>query len=402
MAVRTLEYKRPDWLYDKQGEAIFDPSRYVVIEASTKSGKTVGCIAWLIERAIIDGGVGREFWWVAPIYAQAKIAYRRVKRYLKRQHYTKNDSDLRIMLPNGSVLMFKGSDNPDSLYGEDVFAAVIDEASRCKEEAWVAVRSTLTATRGPIRIIGNVKGKKNWAYRLGRKAKAGAEGFAYYRITAVDAVRAGVLVLDEILDAQGVLLPEVFDELFMAVATDDGSNPFGLDAIRNCVVGEMPDTEPVVWGWDLARKRDWTVGIALDEHRRVCRFERFQRPWPETIHTILEDVGGLTAFVDGTGVGDAIVGQLQEKSASDNFVSFVFTSKSKQQLMEGLAHDIQAGDVYIMPGVLQDEMESFEYSYTRTGVTYSAPEGMHDDAVCALALAIRAFKEGPHDAAKVW
>ncbi len=402
MAVRTLDYKRPAWLYDKQGESIFDPSRYVVIEASTKSGKTVGCIAWLIEQAIINGGDGREFWWVAPIYAQAKIAYRRVKRYLKRQHYTKNDSDLRITLPNGSVLVFKGSDNPDALYGEDVYAAVIDEASRCKEEAWVAVRSTLTATRGPIRIIGNVKGKKNWAYRLGRKAKAGAEGFAYYRITAVDAVRAGVLVLDEIIDAQGVLLPEVFDELFMAVATEDGSNPFGLAAIRSCVIDDMPDSSPVVWGWDLARKRDWTVGVGLDEHSRVCRFLRFQKPWPETVKTILAETGNLKTYVDGTGVGDAIVGQLQDESDNENFVSFIFTSRSKQQLMEGLAFEIQSGDVYIQPGVLQDEMENFEYSYTRTGVTYSAPEGMHDDTVCALALAVRAMKDGPTDDARVW
>ena len=53
------------------------------------------------------------------------------------------------------MLWFKGADKPDALYGEDVYAAVIDEASRCKEEAWHAVRSTLTATRGPIRIIGS-------------------------------------------------------------------------------------------------------------------------------------------------------------------------------------------------------------------------------------------------------
>jgi hypothetical protein len=41
-------------------------------------------------------------------------------------------------LPNGSVVWFKGGDKPDSLYGEDVYAAVIDEASRCKEEVWAA------------------------------------------------------------------------------------------------------------------------------------------------------------------------------------------------------------------------------------------------------------------------
>ena len=31
------------------------------------------------------------------------------------------------------------------------------EASRAREEAWHALRSTLTATRGKVRVIGNVK-----------------------------------------------------------------------------------------------------------------------------------------------------------------------------------------------------------------------------------------------------
>lgn len=37
-----------------------------------------------------------------------------------------------------------------------------------------------------------------------------------------------------------------------------------------------------------------------------------------------------------------------------------------------------------------NELESFEYEYTRTGVRYTAPEGMHDDCVMALALAVYA------------
>jgi hypothetical protein len=33
----------------------------------------------------------------------------------------------------------------------------------------------------------------------------------------------------------------------------------------------------------------------------------------------------------------------------------------------------------------------FEYQYTNNGVKYSAPNGMHDDAVCSLALANKKF-----------
>lgn len=55
--------------------------------------------------------------------------------------------------------------------------------------------------------------------------------------------------------------------------------------------------------------------------------------------------------------------------------------------MEGLAVAIQKQEIGFPEGVITHELESFEYEYTRTGVRYSAPSGMHDDAVCALALA---------------
>ena len=48
-----VEYERPR-LYAKQEAAIFADTRYSVIEASTKSGKTVGCIVWLHEQAALD------------------------------------------------------------------------------------------------------------------------------------------------------------------------------------------------------------------------------------------------------------------------------------------------------------------------------------------------------------
>jgi phage terminase large subunit-like protein len=226
----TYEYQRP-WLYPAQEQAIFCPQRYAVIEASTKSGKTVGCIIWLLEQAIL-GKPGRNYWWGAPIYPQAKIAFRRLRRGLSHRDVYRaneseltltlaNESELTLTLANGAVIWFKGADNPDSLYGEDVFAAVVDEATRWKEESWHALRSTLTATRGPVRIIGNVKGRRNWAYKLARRAEAGEPDTHYARITAHDAVDAGVLDAEEIRDAETTLPEHVFRELYLAEPSDD-------------------------------------------------------------------------------------------------------------------------------------------------------------------------------------
>ncbi len=354
------------------------------MEASTKAGKTVGCIAWLVEQAV-KGKSGQNFWWIAPIYSQAKIAYRRIKHGLPQGLYESNETELTITLANGATLWFKGADKPDTLYGEDVYAAVIDEASRCKEESWHAVRSTLTATRGPVRIIGNVKGRKNWAYRLARRAESGEPGMVYRKITAHDAVEAGVLAEEEIEDARRTLPEAVFRELYLAEPSDDEGNPFGIKAIRACI-GEMSDAEPEVWGWDLAKSVDWTVGIGLDSEGAVCRFERFQAPWEETLRQIREATDNTPALVDSTGVGDPVVESLQR--GGGNYEGFKFTAPSKQQLMEGLAVAIQQREITYPEGPIVDELEAFEYVYTRTGVRYSAPEGLHDDCVVGLALAV--------------
>jgi hypothetical protein len=377
-------YQRP-WMYPKQERAVFTPARYAVIEASTKTGKTVGCMVWIAELAM-QGRPGWNYWWVAPIYSQARIAFRRLKRALPRQLYRANESELTITLANQAVIWFKGAENPDSLYGEDVYGAVIDESTRVREASWIAVRSTLTATKGPLRIIGNVKGRKNWAYKMARRAESGAPNMVYTKITAYDAVEAGILDLAEVEDARAQLPESAFRELYLAEPSDDEGNPFGGSAAINACITPLSDLPPAAWGWDLAKSQDWTVGIALDEHGDVCRLLRFQKPWNDTITTIDQETGYTQALVDSTGVGDPVLEALQARRHGV-YEGFKFTAQSKQQLMEGLAIGIQQRAIGFPEGVISSELSDFEYVYTRTGVKYKAPEGLFDDAVMALGLA---------------
>lgn len=371
--IQTITYKRPP-MYRKQREAIFCPERFSIIEASTKSGKTFGCILWFIEQAMKPrAGLAQNYWWVAPISGQARIAFARIKNYLPLGTRIVNESRMTITLANGSIMWFKSADNPDSLYGEDVHGAVIDEASRCLEEAWFAIRSTVTATRAPVRIIGNVKGRKNWAYRLARKAEAGERDWHFAQITANDAVAGKVLDQEEIEGARRDLPENVFRELYMAEASDDEGNPFGFEAIRAQVM-ELVDADPVVWGWDLAKSTDWTWGVSLTVDGNPVNSLRFQLPWEATTSRIVRETGRTPALVDSTGVGDPIVERLQ-REAPGVYEGYKFSQPSKQQLMEGLAVSIQRGEIGIPDGPLVLELEAFEYEYTRTGVRYSALRG---------------------------
>lgn len=380
----SIHYNRPQ-LANYQLDALFNDARYGVVEASTKAGKTAACLVWIIEAAL-QGKSDQDFWWVAPVYGQARIAFRRLKAGLPREAFEANESDLTLTLINGARIVCKSAEKPDNLYGEDVFAAVFDEATRAREEAWFALRSPLTATRGKARIIGNVKGRKNWAYKLARRAESGEPGMSYAKITAYDAIDAGILSEDEIEDARRQLPDNVFRELYLAEPSDDEGNPFGMIAIRDCIA-PMSNNAPVCFGVDLAKSVDWTCIIGLDKNKQVCVFERFQKSWNDTIETVRRVVGTTKALVDSTGVGDAVLESLQAGGRS-NFEGFKFTAPSKQQLMEGLAVAIQKHEIGFPDGVIANELENFEYEFTRTGVRYSAPSGMHDDAVCALALAV--------------
>lgn len=280
-----LKYTRPAKVkqYAKQVEFIDSPHRFTFVEATSKAGKTVGCLVWLFEQAISPYGwfypdpngagltadreeqiydkEGFNYWWVAPSYPVAKIAYRRLKRFISaKELFQANETELSITLSNGAMIFFKGADKPDSLYGEDVYGMVCDEASRTKREAYTAIISTLTATKGLFKAIGNVKGKNNWFYENAHETKGFQDkgikvdkhghpvNAAYYLITASDAVEAGVLEQKIIDDAEGRLSHGDFMELYHGIPNVAAANQYAYSFksekhVKECKV----DTRYPVW-----------------------------------------------------------------------------------------------------------------------------------------------------------
>lgn len=378
-----INYQRP-FLTTYQ-EAILDATeRYTITAAATKCGKTASHIIWIFEQAL-QLKDNQSVWWIAPVYQQAEIAFRRMKLQVSaKDFFISNESKLTLILPNGARIEFKSAEKPDNLYGDDVYAAVVDEASRMREESWYALRTTLTATKGKCKLIGNVKGKKNWFYKLGERARLGEPDYKFFKITAYDAAKEGILDIAEIEQAKRDLPEFVFKELYLAEPGDDNSNPFGIDNIRKCIA-PLSQGIAVAFGIDLAKYTDWTVITGLDKDNRVCFTDRFQGDWMQTKQKIINIVGRTPAHIDATGVGDPIVEDLQR--ILPNIKGFKYTSQSKQQLIESLVMEIQQHTIYFPEEPYGLELENFEYEYTRTGVKYSAPSGMHDDAVNSIALA---------------
>lgn len=391
--IARINYKRPP-LFEYQTQILDAPARFTFTEAATKVGKTTSHIVWLFEQTL-PLKAGQSTWWVAPTIGQAKIAYERMKIYItNKQLYTYNETERCITTIWGAKIWFKTAEKPDNLYGDDVYAFVFDEFTRARQEAWYALRSTITSTGGKGKFIGNVKGSKNWGHKLSMKARTGADpDYAYFKITAYDAAAAGMTTKDgkpfieEIEKAKKDLPENVFKELYLAEATDEGSNPFGLRHIKQCTY-PMTTGPAICYGVDLAKSFDYTVELGLDRFANTCYFERYQKDWRQTTSRI--KALNKPMAIDSTGVGDPIAEDVA--AAVDEVEAFKFTEMTRQQLLEGLAVAIQKRLMTFPEGRITYELEQFEFVYTNSGVKYRAPEGEHDDCVMALALAWHKWK----------
>lgn len=376
-----------------QQEIINSTAKYTVVEASVQIGKGIALLTDLLLFA--KDNKDTISWWIAPSQSQAKIAYTRLKKWLgKVPHIFKfNDTDRYVQFPNGAVIWFKTGENPQTLYGESVHRMVIDEFTRIREESWYALRSRVTQTNGLIRLIGNINGINNWGYRLARLAESeqltDPLTYKYFKLTGMDAVNAGIFKQSEMDDAKKNLPEFVFNELYLGIPSDDGSNPFGLSNIDACICN-MSNNDSVVYGIDLGKSIDYTCIIGLDEFGVVSHYECFKDNWSVIKNRILQVVGDKITYVDSTGVGDPVVEELSDYK--DNIIGYKYTNQSKQQIIESLGLAIRDGAIQYPDGEIPSELKSFIYKKSRTGkIIYEAMQGCHDDKVNALALAWYAF-----------
>jgi predicted phage terminase large subunit-like protein len=299
--------------YPKQAAAIFHPERHAIIEASPKSGKTLGCLQWLIEEtekvtATIDHP---RFLWVAPVLQQAEIAFMRAyQEVLKVEEVELHKTNRTITLPSGAVLVFRSAERPDLIYGEDYWATVIDEASDMKEDAWRAVTTTRNHTKGRIRIITNVRNRRNWAYRHARKVEKGLDGWEHHQLNQDDAMEAGIVDVETDAEQQAW-----HDSDFYRMTFYNEVGESGMIQIETTKITRLPLPEYVTraraWDFAVTVGGDWTVGALVAGNHEGFWIEDIVRERIEPDGVI--DLIRQTAAVDGPEVDQVVE---EEKGSS--------------------------------------------------------------------------------------
>ena len=361
------------------------PARFRVVMCGRRWGKSACGIREVCDVAL----AGQPAAWFAPSYKIALEAWRELVDRLAPVTSRMSEQDKRLELVTGGVIEVWTLDTPDPARGRKYKLAVIDEAGIVRDlmDVWqAAIRPTLVDLGGRALILGTPKGRRHGFVTLFNRGMTDDPDWQSFRASTLE---NPFIPASEVEVARRELPPEVFAQEFEGIPTDDGANPFGLDAIRRAVIpaagGDGP-LQPVVYGVDLARSLDFTVVCGLDAYRRVVFLERWQAPWAVTKAKIRDLTRGVPLVADATGVGDAIVGDLQMMGVE--VTPHVFTQQSKLRLMQRLVAAFQGDELKIPDGWLVNELEAFEFNYTATGVRYEAPSGFHDDGVMALGLAL--------------
>lgn len=399
-------------LYDPHpGQAKLHASkaRFRVACCGRRWGKTVGCVNEVAKFAWENPGneTTNVSWWVAPTYTQSVKAMNLMANNFGDaiDNVRRAIGQMQIRWKNGSVTSFQSAERYDNLRGEGVTFMVVDEAAMIPREAWEKVlRPMLTDTMGRALLISTPRGK-NWFYALYKRGEDPEQ--PDYESFSFPTISSPYIADSEVEEARQTLPEDVFAQEYAGAFLEEAAGVF--HGIEGCIYGEFEpprksrysseENHRYVIGWDIAKARDWSVVTVMDcDHwhdpavvPHVAHFERFNSlRYDVQIDRVSAIARRYDAYVllDSTGLGDPIYDMMLAKGVPA--VPYVFTTKSKQMLIQNLSIAIQTQSIsYPDIAVLLQELGAFQYTVSPAGqMLYSAPEGDHDDCVISLALAV--------------
>lgn len=209
--------RRMTW---RQAEILRATERFLVLVAGRRFGKTVLAVAWLVAQVLAHqartGEPGLAYY-VLPFRHQAKaVAWEELKRATRELRTGKpNETDLSVTLRGGGRIVLKGADDPESLEGVGLCAAVLDEFARMKFAAWEkSLSPALSDQSGRVLFIGKPRGHNHLKtlWERGRGATK-REGWRSWQFRTVD---GGFVAQADIDAARRDLPPRIFRQEYEA------------------------------------------------------------------------------------------------------------------------------------------------------------------------------------------
>jgi len=218
-------------LHEKQREVFMSDARYKVCAAGRRAGKSyLSAVILLIEALKSENrfGVklqGKEVWYVAPTYQQARdIIWGALKDLGQGVISQVHENTSTMTLINGRTIKLKGSDRPDTLRGVSLAYVVLDEYAFMKPEVWdLILQPALADARGDALFIGTPSGKNHF-YDLWIEAGSGVHSdMEAFHFNSLD---NPILQAEEIERARSKMSADAFRQEFEASFEASGGGAF--------------------------------------------------------------------------------------------------------------------------------------------------------------------------------
>ena len=366
-------------------------SKFHVACVGRQFGKSLMAMNLVLYWGINKGPV--KILWVSPVYSQTDKVQKELMAAIGESGLVKscNYSSNEITLKNGTQILFRSAERYDNIRGLTCDYGVIDEAAFCKDEAWQeAIRPVFMVRGKKVLFISTPKGKNFFyeLYQLG--VSEDYPQYCNYTGTSYDTPYIDPI---DITDAKKTLPENVFKQEYLAAFIDSGGEVFSnLD--KNTFAAYTQPIGKVFCGIDLGKQEDYTVATFIDSRGKIVDIYRSNaQEWTTMVTEIVKRIRqwNATTMIEVNSIGDVIF-EMIKKQWQDSH-PFVTTSKSKQEIVEGLILDMNDTVISIpQPQLfswLYNELSMFTYDYnpkTRS-IKYGHPSGQHDDTVISLAIA---------------
>lgn len=398
-------------LHALQAEVYNSETRFNFLAAGRRGGKSeVGVEKQLRIYRECDIASFRHnvHWVVAPTYKILRTIWGKFELRAPRGWITKTKGNREApdtMWFGNSVVEFRSGQVPENLVAEGLRSLWVDEAGIIAERAWTeSLRPALADYKAPALFTGTPKGK-NWFWREWLKGRS-SDDFQDYRSFRWHSICNPFVDMNEIKAIEATLPGRTVDQEIRAIFLEGQGDVFRTIGANIKAAVQMFGTDgmcshPTAFiGCDLGQQIDFTVLHGVCENGHTTGWARFKDlPWPvikARIINAVDEAEGAILFIDSAGVGKPVVEDLQRELGERQVVP-VNTGSNKVHLIEGHMIAVEKREI-LMPSepIVRDEHEAFSYEFTKTRrIKYSAPEGLHDDAVIAAALASWGLAHGP-------
>jgi hypothetical protein len=401
---------------DVQGFEPHKGQRYVIQEMNKRGAAKINCLAtgrqWgktaLAQGMLMQWSMNTrkptQNWFVAPTYKRSKAVYKEMKEALSGSGIaTFNATDLEITFLNKSRIQFQSAEKYDNLRGPTLDYLVVDEFAFIAREAWEEVLRAMIAVKGKQALLISTPKGKGLFYELFQRGRTGNPEDSKYRSFRAPSSSNPFFDLQELLDVQRTLPPDVFEQEYLAAFIDNGGTVFRNIKARAIAKLSAPVAGMKYFvGIDLGKQNDFTVITILDAFGNCVFWKRFRHVSWTTITSeivrVLRAYNYPQGYLEVNGVGDPVLDFIYKADSRlrNCLKPWITSNESKAELVENLVLAMEtAGISYPNTPELIMELEIFTFFYLKASrkLKYGHPPGFHDDCVDSLCMANMALKD---------